>query len=142
MNHPTEPHHCTGLHRTVYVLTFENCDWYEPLTEIEGVEVGDSVAKFGVLGVYQTRALAKRVGRDWVSQQLENRIAGNDNPPETREERLDALDDWDTDSEWIDGRWTYGCSNYQSESVAVFVEDCKVLSYVPGGDEDEDEDGD
>lgn len=143
MSHPTAPHRCTAVNRTVYILTFENGGWYEALTEIEGVELDDYMQRFGVLGVYDSQELAERVGTEWADQQVTNRIDGGESPSESEEDNdQEGWGSSSTRSNFITSLWSYCRCSYQSEFVKVMVEERTVLSYVPWHDpemEDNDE---
>ncbi len=144
MTHSTGSHRCTGLSGTIYILTFENGGWFEPLTEIKRVRIDDKDATVSVLGVYQTRELAESVGDELVSQRLQSRVDGYDSLWESPKQGWDPQDDWDSGETSTGGCWSRSVSEYQSESVGVVVEERMVLSDVPGheGEGEEGEDSD
>ena len=124
--------------RTVYVLTFKNRSWWAPLTEIEGVEIRDHNEDSGVLGIYLTRELAESVGDAWVAQQLQNRIDGSANPPQTEEELWDAQAEHGRGESTKNGVWTSGAYR-TGDYVEAEVAECRLLTQVPGHAEEEEE---
>ena len=154
MSHPTfnhHHHHCTPVHQTVCVLTFNASHWNEahipPLTETAGTTLcGSPDSPFGVLGVYHSKSLAERVGEDWAGRQLDNFLDDCNPALETEEERQEARSHWCAGVDpRDDGVWQYSICDEQCDELVVEVSERRVVGRVEGcedGEEDEDDDAD